>query len=256
MAGGAFGVVGLAICLCSSVVLWIVNARVVRVAQRASVELEETLVTIGQRVHKSRNRFRTAKSTTQDVKSSLGQWAERDAAQRVSSRVQAAEKAAQVADSLQRADNLLEVAASLSKLVDHAFSLGAATDAPRDATSTGGLHGDIAAVRRRLDDAADDVARIRARIDALSDEESSAERIEQAAQIAVRLVASLDWMDFRLEKTAENLRATQTRLHEYTSRAQRWMSLATLGLSCVALLMALGQLALCRLAWIGGRSGV
>jgi predicted nucleic acid-binding Zn-ribbon protein len=254
VSGVVLGGIGLAICLASLLALWMVSARVARVAERGFGELEETLVTIGQRVEKTQDRFREAKLTTEDVKSSLGEWAEREAAQRVASQLQVAEKAKQVADSMQRADNLLEVAASLAKLVDHAMSMGASSDAPGDAASKGGLNVEIASVRKRLDDARDDVARVQEQIDSLSAETPAPEIIEQAAQSAVRFVASLDWMNARLEQTTERLAATQTRLRDYAARTQRWTTIVNVGLTSVVTLMALGQIALCRLAWIGGRS--
>jgi chromosome segregation ATPase len=134
-------------------------------------------------------------------------------------------------------------------LVKDVLSSGVFAIAAADTRLVDQLIEEIAAIRNQLTEATKVVAGIQGRIVAAEDERSTAERIDQAAEFALRLAATLGSLDSRLEKFGKRISATQIHLEEVESTARRWMVVATVGVALVILLMASGQVALCRLAW-------
>jgi hypothetical protein len=58
-------------------------------------------------------------------------------------------------------------------------------------------------------------------------------------------------MDSRFGKVEEQLSVAHSQLRELGARAQRWILVATIGVTLFLLWMAVGQAALCWLAWTG-----
>jgi uncharacterized protein (TIGR03067 family) len=73
------------------------------------------------------------------------------------------------------------------------------------------------------------------------------------AQLAVRVAATLGLIDSRLKKLENGLLETQGNFQGLETRALRWILVATVGITLLAIWMAGGQAALCLLAWTGLR---
>src|SRR5262245_23777859 len=114
--GVALGGFGLAICLASLLVVWIASARATRVAESVFQDLERAIATVGQRIAKTQDRFQAATVTIEEIKASLGEWSEREAAQRVALQLQVAERTERLSGALQQASDWLILAQSLAKL--------------------------------------------------------------------------------------------------------------------------------------------
>jgi hypothetical protein len=122
-----------------------------------------------------------------------------------------------------------------------------------DTTSVDGLIEEIASFRSQLAEATEFVARIHERTAEASEEKSLEERIEQAVQLALRVVATLGSIDSRLEKFENRLSETQKNLQELKTKTHRWILVVTIGITLLMVWMAAGQVALCLLAWNGLR---
>jgi hypothetical protein len=251
--GISLGGLGVVICVAALVVIWIVRVRVGQLNENVFAGLDRTLVAVGQRVSQTRDRVRDAKLTTADVEKSLLDWTKRRAGERVAAQLNAQEKADRVSALLQQAGDWLEIAESSAGLVNELLSNLPRASEQADVPSLGRLIEEIAAARAQLAEAADVVARIRERIVAVGDEKSRQERIEQAAQLTVRVADTLGSLDSRLEKFGGRVSEVQDRLRELKTRTSWWIRVVTVGVTLLILLMAAGQFALCWLAWNGWR---
>ena len=99
----------------------------------------------------------------------------------------------------------------------------------------------------------ENVTRIHERTTGASEKKSLGEKIEQAAQLAVRVAATLGLIDSRLKKLENRLLETQGYLQGLETRTLWWILVATVGITLLAVWMAAGQAALCLLAWTGLR---
>jgi hypothetical protein len=103
-------------------------------------------------------------------------------------------------------------------------------------------------------EAKDIVTGIQERLVAASEEKSRAERIEQAAQLAVRLAATVGSIESRLQKITDKLSDSQKRVQEAQAKMQRWIFAIAAVAALVILWMAAGQTALWWISWKGWRN--
>jgi hypothetical protein len=113
---------------------------------------------------------------------------------------------------------------------------------------------EIASIRAQLTEAMEVIGRIHERLVAASEEKSPTEKVEQAVQFTLRLGATLGDIGPRLQKIADKLSHAQGQVQDAKTGAQRWIHGVTIGVTLLILLMAAGQIALCRLSWTGLRS--
>jgi hypothetical protein len=251
--GVMLGGIGILLCVAALIVLWLVSARLGRATDRLCGALDQSLVAVRQRVTETQDRVEQAKITAEDVEKTLGQWAGREAGQRVALRLGAQERVQRLADILQQADGWLDVAQSSAGMVKEVLSAGGLTTGPAATPTVDQLLEELASVRAQLAEATHAVANIGERIGADGEEKAVSQRVQQAARVAVRLAATLGLVDSRLEKFGDRISAAQNHLQELKARWQWWRQLASIGAALVILLMAAGQVALCRLAWNGIR---
>jgi len=221
-----------------------------RVTESLFASADRSLVAVRQRVLQTHERVADAKITAADVEKSLKDWTRRQVGERLVLKSSAAEKTQKVASTLQQADLWLEVAESSTALFGELLAV-AMVENPRTSTSIDHLSGEITDLRKELTQARQFIDGLNERIADSSDEKSLSQRVEQAAQLAVRVVATLGSVDSRLGKLEERLSAAKERLHDLDASAQRWIFVATIGATLLVLWMMVGQAALCRLAWHG-----
>jgi len=251
--GILLGCLGIVLCLAALVVLWTASSRLGRAADRVFGALDQSLVAAGERVAQTQDRIQSAKITAADVEKSLRDWTGREAGQRVALQLNLEERTERLADILQQADDWLDVAESSAGVVSEFLSASGFATEPGKTPSVDRLLEELAAVRAQLTDATGAVAHIHERIAAAGEEQSAGERIQQAAQFTVRLAATLGLLDSRLEQFADRISDAQSQLQQLKSTAQWWLQLTSIGVTLVILLMAAGQVAMCRLAWNGLR---
>jgi hypothetical protein len=247
------GFIGLVGCFALVVGVWIISARLSQVTENLFGKLDGSLVVVRERVAQTHDRVEASKITTEGIEKTLKDWTKREADERLALRLNAAEKTERLASTLQQADHWLEVSESSVELVQQALSMGSLAGAPMDTTSVDGLIEEIASFRSQLAEATEFVARIHERTAEASEEKSLEERIEQAVQLALRVVATLGSIDSRLEKFENRLSETQKNLQGLKTKTRRWILVVTIGITLLMVWMAAGQVALCLLAWNGLR---
>ncbi len=251
--GVSMGGIGTALCIALMVILWIANARLGRVTDGLFDQTDRALIGIRQRVDQTRDRVGAARINTADIEKSLRDWTKQAAAERLKLRVKAAENTDRLASTLQQADDWLDVSESAAGLVEGVFSIANSRIAAADTISVDDLIAQIGSLRAQLADARDAVAKLHQRIVEVGDENPTEGRIQQAAQLALRVVATVGSLDSRFQKLDDHISAVQGGLGELKTRARRWILAATIGVALLILWMAAGQVALCRLAWNGWR---
>jgi chromosome segregation ATPase len=264
--GILLGGLGIVLCVAALVMLGIVSARLGRATDRVFASLDQSLVAVRQRVGHTQDRLEVAKITAGEVGDSLRDWASREAAQSIAERMNIRKRTNRLAASLEQVDGWLEVVQSSIEMTHDVLAIGVPAgenwsniDSPAAAAlalAFDQLLERLASVRAQLAAATEAIANLRARLDATGGEredQSEPARIQQALEISVRLIATLGLVDFRLQQFDQSVSAAQTRLQELQARTQWWLRLATWGSALVILLMAAGQVALCRLAWNGLR---
>ncbi|NQT14634.1 MAG: hypothetical protein HQ582_17895 [Planctomycetes bacterium] len=247
------GLVGLVGCTATIVGAWSVRARLSQATENVFAAIDDSVVAVRERVTQTQARVDASKITTEDIAKGLKAWTKRETSERLALRLDVAERAERLGVALQQADHWLEVSESTVELAQKALSMGGATGAPVDTTSLDRLIEEIASVRVQLAEVAEAVARIHERTTGASEEKSPGERIEQAAQLAVRVAATLGLIDSHLKKIENGLSEAQGNLQGLETRALRWILVATVGITLLAVWMATGQAALCPLAWNGLR---
>ena len=75
--------------------------------------------------------------------------------------------------------------------------------------------------------------------------------MEQNAQITLRVVAAFSSISSRLDALVLRLNDSQSQLQHLEARNQSWHLLITIVATLFVLLMAAGQIALCRSGWQG-----
>jgi hypothetical protein len=103
-----------------------------------------------------------------------------------------------------------------------------------------------------LAEAKEFVVKVHDRLADASTEASPEERFGQAAPLILRAAGMLGTLEPRLQQFTDNIAGALSRLQSLNERTQSWILVVTIGVTLLILLMAAGQIALCRLAWIGG----
>jgi hypothetical protein len=241
------GSIGTIVCIALTIILCHVSARLDRATERVFDGIDRSFVAVHQRLIQTRDHLAAAAITSAEIEESLRDWTKRETGQRLSTRLNAEERSQQLASALEQADHWLEFAESFAGLIQRMTSVDASTGA----TWIDPLVEEIVALRAQSRAAREFVSAIRNRIAGTNDEQSLGERIEQAAQVCLRLVATVGSLTSRLEKLVDRLPATQGQFQSLKSETQWWISVCTIGGTLLLILMAAGQVALCRLAWNG-----
>ncbi len=164
--------------------------------------------------------------------------------------LEAAEKAEKLTSALEQSDHWLEISESAVGLVQEMLSIHQSSSDPR----LDQLIEEIASLRNQLTEATKMITSIREGIAGTSEQQPLEERIQQAVQIALRVVATLGTVDTGLERLTNRLGVTQNHVQEMHADVKWWILLAASGITLLSLWMAAGQVALFRLAWIGNRA--
>ena len=247
------GLIGIVGCVAAIVGAWLVSARLSQVTENVFETIDGSLIVVREQVAQTQERVEEAKISTEGMAETLKDWTKREAGERLAQRLNVAGTTDRLASTLQKADHWLEVSESSVELVQQALSIGSAAGAPMDTAPVDGLIEEIASLRMQLAEAAELVARIHQRTAEASEDKSLEERIEQAVQLALRVVATLSSIDSRLEKLENRLAGTQRSLQGLKTRTTRWILVVTIGITLLMVWMAAGQVALCFLARNGLR---
>jgi hypothetical protein len=246
--GLSLGGLGIAICIAALIFVWIVDARLSRATGRLIDGLDDSLVTVRERIVQIEDRIQSAKITSDELEKSLREWTKREVGERAALRLNAVDKVDRASVIVQQGGDLLETAESSAMLVNSVLSTIDSSGEPTALSALEQLIKQIASLRTQLADAAQVITTIHERLSGTSEAKLPAEKVEQVVQLTVRLAATFGDVEARLQKTTEGLSDAQNRIEEAKTRVQRWIHASAIGVTLLILLMAAGQVALCRLA--------
>jgi hypothetical protein len=211
--------------------------------------IDKALSAIGGRFGDAQKRVEESKITTEDIRQSVRNWTGKQASERLASRREVEQKAVRLVAGLQQADLWLESSGESIQRVQHAFVVGSSLGAPVDAELVDPLLEQLGEVRGRLQQATETVDGIRERVTETAEEDGLDGRIDELAQLALRVVATLGEVDSRLGESVDKLEDAQTKAQQLEAKTRSYI--VTMEICAVVLIawMMAGQVCLCRYLW-------
>jgi hypothetical protein len=250
VAGIAFGCLGIVVCVTAAIFLWMASTRLRQISDSLFSKMDESLVKVHERVSQIHERVSAASLYTKDLDETLRDWVTLEAGKRLALHQKAGEISERLAARLQLCDVWLDVAESTLAHVQDMMEVDSSAGAPADPTLVSQLIAEVKSLRAQLAEAMDIVATVQQRAAENPDSDSEETRIGQAVALAKRVVATLGAVDSRLESLTGHLSTAQVRLQALKSDTRWWILIVTIAVTLLVLLMAAGQVALCRLAWV------
>jgi flagellin-like hook-associated protein FlgL len=248
------GLVGSIVCVAAMIVLWSASARVRGATESVFANVDGSLVVIQQRAQRTQDRVEASAITTDGIASNLKEWTKREAGQRLVAQLDLAEKSDRLRFAMQQADDWLELSASSAESVQQALSMVSELGAQIDTGRIDPVIEGIASLRNQLAEATEFVDNLQQRTAAMSADEPREERIEQAIQLTVRVIATLSSIDSRIENFKTRLLETQKNLQALKIKTIKWIWVVTIAVASLIIWMGAGQGALLYLAWRSLRS--
>jgi hypothetical protein len=250
----SLGCMGVVVCIVGIIGTWLVGSRLNRATENVFAQIDSALVVVRGKVVAAEQRVRAAKIDSEDIEQSLKNWTKEEVGDRLTLRLGIEEKTERLASSLQQADHWLEFSESSLQLVQQALELANATGAPIETKPVETKPADrlleeLASLRAHLMEATGLLERIRERTAEAGEEKSLKEKIDQAVQLALRVIATLSSVDSRLGDFGNRLSETQTKAKNLKIKTQRWIRVAMIGITLLILWMAAGQISLCLRGW-------
>lgn len=246
--GVILGVVGILLSVAGLVGVWIYYPQWTHKTQEIYAKIDEALVLAGDRIEITRQRVRTVIELTASFRASLREGA---AAQQVDQR-NVEERAELIAARLQNVRDGLNFAESFLQKVRSAQRLSHPFRTEPESGPIDGLLGELDNLQTRLSSVVESVDEIRRRVAESGDKARLAETVQQALGEVVHVIEVVESADEKLGKLMERVSQARTQasaLEVETARGLWWAKVAA---SIVLPWMALGQLAMCILAWRKG----
>ncbi len=222
----SLGFLGVIACAAGIAAVWSVGSRLSQTNEKVFDAVDKSLVAVRDRVLKTQRRVQELKITTEDIRESLRNWTRKATSERLASRLAVGEKAEQLVLGLQQADLWLEMSGSSIQGVQQALELGSSMGAPVDSAFVDPLLEKLASLRSQLKKATDTVDGIRMRAAEIADGALPEERIDQAVQLALRVVVTLVEIDSRLGESANKLSEVQTKGQHLKSKTHSCIAIA------------------------------
>jgi hypothetical protein len=248
------GLVGCIVSVAAMIGLWTTSARLRSVTDTLFANVDGSFVIIHERAQRTQDRVEASVITTDGIATSLKEWTKREAGQRLVAQLDLAEKSDRLRFAMQQADDWLELSASSAESVQQALSMVSELGAQIDTARIDAVIKGITSLRNQLAEATEFVDNLQKRTAAMSADEPREERIEQAVQLTVRVIATLSSIDSRIEDFKTRLLETQKNLQALKIKTIKWIWVVTTAVASLIIWMGTGQVALSYLAWRSLRS--
>jgi hypothetical protein len=239
-----FGIIGAIACMAALVLALSASSRLCRATDRLFEKLDSTVIRAQDRVVHIRKRVDASKITTESIEKSIKDWAKKAAAERVAVRLEVAKQTERLAPALQETGHWLELSGSACELVQQGLSFAASAGAASDPARIDGLIEDLKDLRAKIAEAEEIATRVRDWSAEESEKEPANRRIEQVAELAVRLAATLGTFDSRLDKLTDRLSQARDELQESKAKTIRRIRLVTIAVMLLIVWIGAGQVAL------------
>lgn len=240
-----FGFVGIVVCVAGIAGVCAVGSRVARANEHVFAAIDKSLSTVHARVLSAQGRVRDLKITTEEIRQTVKDWAQNETGERLATRLQIEQKAVQLARGIEQLDQWMELSAASMQGLKQALELGSSIGAPLDPAFFDPLLTRVETLRSQLSEVTGTVDGIRERAVALAAGKPFEERRNQAAQLAVRVLATFGQIDTRLGELAQQFSQTKMTAQRLHSRTHMAILVAQVAAILVLLWMAAGQVCLC-----------
>ena len=243
------GLLGVVVCVAAIAVVWSVSSRISQANQNLFDGVDRSLAAVRDRVLGAQRRVQDLKISTEDIGQSVKNWTRKEASERLASQLELAEKAERLAAGLRQVDQWLVLSETSIQSVQQTLDLGSSLGARVDPALIGTLLEKLQAVQARLKQSTETVDEIRERVTRIAEGEALDERIDQVAQMALRLLATLGEIDSRIGKVADRVADAQTKGQHLKSKTHKYIVTAEICAFLLVAWMAAGQASLCRHGW-------
>jgi hypothetical protein len=241
-----FGVLGVVICIAAILVVFFFTARLDRANEVVFGIVDNSFVAVRERVVGAQEAIQEAAITTGDIRQGLTDVARKETGERLASRLQIEKTTEKLARGLDQADVWLEMSDASIQSIQQILVMGKSLGAPVDTEFVAPLLEKLNALRVRLKETTDAVDDISQRAAGIKEDEPINERVEQALELLVRVVATLTELDSRLGESADKLAELQADGQQLKARTDWYILLAKLGSYLLIAWMAVGQVFMCR----------
>jgi hypothetical protein len=249
--GFLLGLIGVIVCGAAGVVVWMAGSRLREANQAVYERIDETLGTVHGRFLDARTRVQESRVTTEEIQQSLKEVARDRTSKKLETQLEIEKKTETLGRGLQQADLWLQVSSTSLQSVHDALQLGNSIGAPVDPSTIEPLIGKLADLQSQLTQVSELVDGVRERAAAVESGETRDERIEQAADLALRAVVTFGKVDERLGETADLLVETQKKAQRLSSKTNAYIRAARALIMLLIAWMAAGQFSL---GWSGWRA--
>lgn len=247
----SLGGLGVIFCMAGLVGFWSVGSRLTRSTEKVFKRIDESMVAVQERVVEAQERVQASKITTRDLEQSLKNWTRKETRERLTSRFNVEGKTQQIVLGLRQADQWLEVSEASIQSIQQTLEWGSTLGVPVDIELVDPLLEILGSLQSQLKQSTETVDGIREHAAKITQGESREERIKQAIQMTLRVLATLGEIDSRLEETADKLSELQSKVQHKKDEVHRWIVMTTIGTLLIITWMGVGQAFMCRHGWEG-----
>ncbi len=239
---------GMGLCVAGGVGVWYVESRVNHARELVTERVGEGFTAIRERLVEVEDLAERSKITMAEVEARLRERAREVGTERLAANIDVEGRVEQLAAGLSKAEQVLAISRETVEHVRHALELGDALGFGWNASSVDPLLERLAELNGDLVRAMETADSLRQRLDEDLGEQSRAERWEQVATIAARLVATFGKVDARLATLQERLTDVEQSIRERSAKWHVRLIAAAVGATLFLLWMGAGQFCLWRWA--------
>ena len=207
----ALGVLGFVICGAGIAAAWSVGNRLARTNEKVFDGIDQSLAAVRERILGAQQHIGESKITTVDIEESLRNWARLETNERLELRLEVEEKSERLVQVLRQASQWLELSDASFQGIQQALEVASSLGAQVDTTSFDTLLENLTRLRSQVEHATESVDGIRARAADTTEDATREDRIEQAVQLALRVVVTFGEMDAHLGEFADKISETQAK---------------------------------------------
>jgi hypothetical protein len=239
---------GTLLCVTGGLGVWYVQSRIDRARERAIERVDQAFANIDSRLIKSQELVAKSKITVAEVQQRLQDWTKQEAGDRLAERFDVESRLEHLAARLRQAEVMLDLSHETVEHVRQALEVGDELGLDLNADSVEPLLDRIAEIKDDLSRATATAASLGEQISGDPNDKSIGPRLEQAATIAARLLATFGKVDSRLTSFQGRLTDAQNSIRELSEKIHRRVVAAAFIATLFMLWMAAGQLCLWRWA--------
>lgn len=243
--GIVLGILGFALCIAALVGVWVAFPNWVHTTNEVSVEIDQDLALVNDRIEIARQRVRMVSELTVTFRTNLKAWATAEN----QDPEHAGQRAELISARLHQIRDGLDFAESFLKRMQTAQKLAHPFQAHYDNSPIAGLLEQLAVLKDRVSRLVDSVDEIRRKFAGAGNEAQLEQTIEQATAELVRILEVIDSLDDRIGQLSKRVSEAQSQAKELEEDILHGLWWGRLGASFLLPWMAAGQIALVVLCW-------